>query len=93
VNAILQAQQATQLQQLENSDDGTDSKLWNVLQQRYESLMANDFLVTNYSGEQSTDASYDSYSGHYLKWPVTIHNNKIKIVIHHTADDYTALLS
>ena len=93
VNAILKAQQDAQIQQLQSSDDGSDNPLRNVLQQRYETLMANDYLNANFSGEESTDAYYETFNGNYLKWPISIHNNKTKIVVHHTAEDYTSLLS
>jgi len=89
----LKAQQDAQIQQLQSSDDGSDNPLRNVLQQRYETLMANDYLNANFSGEESTDAYYETFNGNYLKWPISIHNNKTKIVVHHTAEDYTSLLS
>jgi len=79
---------------LENSDqDTTPSKLWDTLQQNYELQIANDYLVTTFPGEQSVDALYESENGNYLKWPESIHTNKVKIIIHHTADDYTPLLT
>lgn len=59
----------------------------------YEGQMATDFLVETTPNEQNVDEYRESYSGHYLKWPESIHKNKSKIIIHHTADDYTALLT
>jgi len=70
-----------------------DSKLWDTLQQTYELQLANDYLTTQFPTEQSVDEIRESANGHFLKRPETIHNNKTKIVIHHTAEDYSALLT
>ncbi|MEI6672508.1 MAG: hypothetical protein WCL02_04045 [bacterium] len=43
--------------------------------------------------EQTVDEYRESSSGHFLKWPESIHKNKSKIIIHHTADDYTSLFT
>ena len=91
---ILQQQKTTELQMLENSDQSTDSsKLWDTLQQNYELQIANDYLLSAFPTEQSVDALYESENGNFLKWPESIHTNKAKIIIHHTADDYTSLLT
>lgn len=60
---------------------------------QYKTDMANDFLITNYPDEQSVDEIRYEYSGNYLKWPESIHNKKIKIIVHHTASDFTSLLT
>jgi len=91
---ISQKQQDAQLELLRESDgEGTSSQLWDVLQQRYMLQIANDFLVTSYPDEQKVDAVHEQYNGKYLKWAEGIHLNKTKIIIHHTAEDYTALLT
>jgi hypothetical protein len=43
--------------------------------------------------EQKVDEYRESSDDNYLKWPESIHKNKIKIIIHHTATDYTVLLT
>jgi hypothetical protein len=55
--------------------------------------MATDYLISTTPNEQVVDEYRESSSGNYLKWPESIHKNKSKIIIHHTADDYTALLT
>jgi hypothetical protein len=79
---------------LRDSDgEGADSKLWDTLQQRYQLQLANEYLTTMYPTEQSTDEIREIVNGKFLKWPESIHNNKTKIIIHHTAEDYTPLLT
>jgi len=91
---IVQAQKDAELQFIRETDgEGADSKLWNLLQQRYQAMMATDYLTSTFPDEQSVDEIHESYNGNYLKWPESIHNNKTKIVIHHTAEDYTKLLT
>ncbi|MEI7563816.1 MAG: hypothetical protein WCJ39_09670 [bacterium] len=91
---IEQQQKAAELQMLENSDqDTSQSKLWSTLQQTYELQLANDYLVSTFPTEQSVDDVRESFNGNYLKRPESIHNNKVKIIIHHTAEDYTPLLT
>lgn len=60
---------------------------------QYKTDMANDYLQTKYTDEQIVDEIRYEYSGNYLKWPESIHNQKTKIIIHHTASDFTSLLS
>jgi len=55
--------------------------------------MATDFLLTKTPDEQVVNEYRESSSGHFLKRPESIHTNKSKIIIHHTADDNTALLT
>jgi hypothetical protein len=55
--------------------------------------MANDYLITNYASEQNIDEVRYEYLGNYLRWPEGIHLNKTKIIVHHTAGDYSALLT
>lgn len=91
---ISQQQKDEQLQLLRDSQwEGLESKLRDTLQQTYQLQLANDYLITTYPNEQSTDEVRESVNGKFLKRPESIHNNKTKIVIHHTADDYSALLT
>ena len=91
---ILQAQKDAELQQLQASDDALSSnKLWDVLQQQYQNQIATDFITSTTPQEQTVDEIRESSDGNYLKWPESIHLNKNKIIIHHTAVDYTAVLS
>jgi hypothetical protein len=55
--------------------------------------MATDYLVYNYPSEQTVDQVNDEYNGNYLKWPESIHTKKTKIIIHHTAGDYSNILT
>lgn len=91
---ILKAQKDAELQQLQASDDvSTSTKLRDILQQQYQSQIATDFIVATTPDEQTVDETHESSNGSYLKWPESIHLNKNKIVIHHTAVDYSAVMS
>ncbi len=59
----------------------------------YQGQMATDYLLTTTPDEQIVDEYRESSNGNYLKWPESIHKDKSKIIIHHTADDYSALLT
>lgn len=60
---------------------------------QYEKSMANDYLVTKYASAQTVDEVRYEYLGNYLKRPESIHKKKIEVIIHHTASDYTSLLT
>lgn len=79
-----------ELQELQESD--TDAYL-NTKRAQYEKDMANDYLATKYASEQTIDDVHYEYLGNYLKRPESIHNSKIEIIVHHTAGDYTSLLT
>ncbi len=67
---------------------------WGQLSQTaYQGQIATDFLIEKTPNEQIVDEYRESSNGHFLKWPESIHKNKNKIIIHHTADDYTAILT
>ena len=68
-------------------------KFFDVQRQEYEGQMATDFLLETTPDEQVVDEYRESSSGNYLKRPESIHKNKSKIIIHHTADDNTILLT
>lgn len=59
----------------------------------YQWQMATDYLISITPNEQIVDEYRESSNNNFLKWPESIHIYKSKIVIHHTADDYTALLT
>lgn len=91
---ISQQKKDEQLQLMRDSQgEWLESKLRDTLQQTYQLQLANDYLATTYPNEQSVDAVSESFNGKFLKRPESIHNNKTKIVIHHTAEDYTPLLT
>ncbi|MEI8008727.1 MAG: hypothetical protein WCI00_04995 [bacterium] len=50
-------------------------------------------MLTQTPNEQVVNEYRESSSGHFLKRPESIHTNKSKIIIHHTADDNTVLLT
>jgi len=80
-------QELDELQQ-SNTDAYLDRK-----RAAYETQMANDYLVSKYTSEQTVDEVRYEYLGNYLKRPESIHTNKAKIIIHHTAGDYTSLFT
>ena len=55
--------------------------------------IATNYLLEVTPTEQSVEAYREMSNGNYLKWPESIHENKNKIIIHHTAGDYTDLLT
>lgn len=59
----------------------------------YESTMATNYLVSDYASEQTIDEIRYEYLGNYLRRPESVHNNKVKVIVHHTAGDYTSLLT
>ncbi|HMS91065.1 MAG TPA: N-acetylmuramoyl-L-alanine amidase, partial [Candidatus Absconditabacterales bacterium] len=59
----------------------------------YQGQMATDYLISTTPNEQIVDEYRESSNGNFLKWPESIHKNKSKIIIHHTASDYTSLLT
>lgn len=89
-DALRAQQQEAEMNQLLETDTDTYLAKQKVI---YEGQMATDFLIETTPNEQNVDEYRESYSGNYLKWPESIHKNKSKIIIHHTADDYTALLT
>ena len=70
-----------------------DSESGQLSETDYQGQMATDFLLTKTPDEQVVNEYRESSSGHFLKRPESIHTNKSKIIIHHTADDNTALLT
>lgn len=59
----------------------------------YQGQMATEYLLEKTPTEQIVDEYRESESGNFFKWPESIHKAKSKIIIHHTADDNTALLT
>lgn len=89
-DALRAEQQDAQMQQLLDTDVDAYLSKQKAL---YQSQMATDFLIETTPNEQTVDEYRESSNGNYLKWPESIHKNKSKIIIHHTADDYTSLLT
>ncbi|MFA6256425.1 MAG: N-acetylmuramoyl-L-alanine amidase [Candidatus Absconditabacterales bacterium] len=89
-DAINQQKKDAELNQLMETDT---EKFFDTQRQVYEGQMATDFLLETTPNEQTVDEYRESSSGNFLKWPESIHKNKSKIIIHHTADDYTSLLT
>jgi len=73
-------------------EDDTD-KFFDIQKQEYQGQMATDYLLETTPTEQVVNEYRESSSGNFLKWPESIHINKSKIIIHHTADDDTPLLT
>lgn len=59
----------------------------------YKKQMINDYLYTNYTDEQQIDGKNTSYKGNNLWWTEYTKDNKSKLIVHHTAEDSTALLT
>lgn len=59
----------------------------------YQGQIATEYLLEITPKEQTVDEYRESSNGNFLKRPESIHKNKSKIIIHHTADDDTALLT
>lgn len=55
--------------------------------------IATDYLIVTTPTEQVVDEYRESSNGNFLKWPESIHINKTKIIIHHTADDNTGIMT
>jgi len=68
-------------------------KFFDIQRQQYQSEIATEYLIETTPNEQIVDEYRESSNGNYLKWPESIHKNKNKIIIHHTASDYTSLLT
>lgn len=62
-------------------------------QAAYQGQVATNYLLEVTPTEQTLDEYRESSNGNFLKWPEGIHLNKTKIIIHHTADDSSALLT
>lgn len=61
--------------------------------QVYEAETATEYLIDVTPQEQTVEEYREMSDGNYLKWPESIHKNKNKIIIHHTAMDYTDILT
>ena len=64
-----------------------------IQKQNYEATTATEYLISRTPEEQITHEYRETSNGNYLKWPESIHNTKNKIIIHHTAMDYTEILT
>ncbi len=89
-DALRAQQNEIELNQLMETD--TD-KFFDLQRQQYQSEIATEYLIETTPSEQTVDEYRESSNSNYLKWPESIHKNKNKIIIHHTAGDYTSLLT
>lgn len=64
-----------------------------ITQTESQGQIATDFLLTTTPNEQIVNDYLESANGFFLKWPESFHIYKSKIIIHHTADDYSAYLT
>ncbi len=87
---VRQQQKEAELNQLMENDS---EKFFNTLEQQYQWQFATDYLLETTPEEQVVDEYREKSNGNYLKWPESIHKQKSKIIIHHTADDFTVLLT
>lgn len=89
-DAIRTEQKEAQMNQLLETD--TDKYLL-LQQQSYEATTATEYLIERTPTEQTVEEYREKSNGNYLKWPEAIHKDKNKIIIHHTAGDYSNLLT
>lgn len=59
----------------------------------YQWQIATEYLLEKTPNEQLVNEYREESNGNFLKWPESIHFNKTKIIIHHTADDSSSLLT
>ena len=78
------------MNQLMESDS---DKFFDLQKEEYKGQVATDYLIEKTPTEQIVDEYRESSNGNYLKWPESVHYNKNKIIIHHTADDFASLLT
>lgn len=78
----------------------SDSELNNLMETDYDKYLeadkwtiATEYLLDTTPTEQVVDEYRESSDGNFLKRPESIHTNKSKIIIHHTAEDDTSLLT
>ena len=62
-------------------------------QQEYQATTATEYLIDVTPTEQTVEEYRETSDGNYLKRPESIHLKKNKIIIHHTAGDYTDILT
>lgn len=89
-DAIRAEQKEAEMNQLLETD--TDRYLY-LQRQSYEASTATEYLIERTPTEQTVEEYREESNGNYLKWPESIHEDKSKIIIHHTAGDYTDLLT
>jgi hypothetical protein len=89
-DAIRAEQKEIQMNQLFETD--MDRYLY-LQRQTYEATTATEYLIERTSAEQTVEEYHQESNGNYLKWPESIHEDKNKIIIHHTAGDYSDLLT
>lgn len=89
-DAIRAAKEEAEMDKLLETDM---DKYLELQRQDYEGQAATDYLISVTPAEQTVEEYRESSNGNYLKRPESIHKNKSKIIIHHTADDNTSLFT
>lgn len=89
-DTVRQQQKDAEMNQLMESDS---DKFFDLQKEEYKGQVATDYLIEKTPSEQIVDEYRESSNGNFLKWPESIHYNKNKIIIHHTADDFSSLLT
>ncbi|MFZ2151255.1 MAG: N-acetylmuramoyl-L-alanine amidase [Candidatus Absconditicoccaceae bacterium] len=59
----------------------------------YQLEVANNYLISNYPNESTADKYNQYYSGKRLKWTESIKNTKTKLIVHHTAENSSGILT
>lgn len=89
-DALRAEQKEAQMKQLLETD--TDRYL-TLKQQEYQATTATEYLIDVTPTEQTVEEYRETSDGNYLKRPESVHLKKNKIIIHHTAGDYTDILT
>lgn len=87
---LLKEQKEAQMNQLLETDV---DKYLDKQRQSYEATTATEYLIARTPNEQIVHEYRETSNGNYLKRPEAIHTTKNKIIIHHTAMDYTNILT
>lgn len=80
-------------EEMEYLRENNPEKYREIKENEYKSQMANDYLKENYGQEIDLDWSNYESDWNYLLRPEYIHQNKTKIIVHHTASDISNLKS
>ena len=64
-----------------------------VKQKQYEREKANSYLMENYGDDFEIDSSVAYHEGNELRTKEYIHNKKIELIVHHTADKYSEYIN
>lgn len=59
----------------------------------YQTEVANNYLISNYPDEATVDSYNQYFSGNRLKWTESVKNKKTKLIVHHTAENSSWILT